>query len=242
MAKKDEVKVVGAAALLAAAAMAGCGRGVVGPAPALRAGQPQAQAASSRLLPTQVGTTWSYAVVASPVDDPEVDEPGTDRWEVVEAKAQGKATLVQLRGIDSYTERYRFPSLLVDEAGVRLQGVGYWGPNPEVIEGFQVPLLQFPLTAGAKWDDGAYMTTVGATEAVQVPAGRFQAVKLSFIGTAPNALRSAKPGAKAKDGGAHYTGVGTLWFAPGVGVVKGEVNDGAWIFESELQALPRPAR
>lgn len=241
MLKQDQSRVIGAAALLAAAAMAGCGRAPQA-APKFPATVAARALSASAPLPTAVGTAWNYKVVAHPANDPYVDEHGTDRWEVEASSRKGDTTTVQLRSIDSFTTRYRFPTLVVEPGGVRLEGVSYWGPNPEIIEGFSVPMLRFPLVAGGKWNDGAYFTNVGATETVKVPAGSFQAVKLSFIGTAPNEARQAKPRSGVRSGGDHYTGVGTLWFAQGVGVVKGEVNDGFWHYESELSSLPARSR
>lgn len=241
MVKQPETKVVGAAALLAAAAMAGCGHLPMPNAQAPQAAPAVRAQSAAAAMPTAVGTNWTYKVVAHPANDPYVDEHGEDSWTIEGAKREGAAVALQLRSVDSFTNRLRFPTLTVDAKGVALQGVSYWGPNPEELAGHSVPMLRFPLATGGKWDDGSYSTSVGATETVKVPAGSFQAFKLSFIGTAPLApSRAPKPRSGARKDGAYYTGVGTLWFAPGVGVVKGEVNDGFWHYESELKALPAP--
>jgi hypothetical protein len=87
----------------------------------------------------------------------------------------------------------------VSEKGVvRLAGVG---------KGQPVPLLKLPAKAGDTWGtEGAGPTTtytMGAEEEVEVPAGKFKALRVD---------------AESQLGG--QTRKATAWYAPGVGLVK----------------------
>lgn len=174
-------------------------------------------------FPGQVGHTWQYRTVAHPTDDPYVDYPGTHTVRVEASRQEAGRVEIDLREIDSYTTRYRFPRLIASPAGVDLVGVDYWGPVATAIDSLSIPLLRFPLAVGSRWDDGAWMGKVIKEERVTVPAGTFDTVKLDVIGTHDQA----------------YTAVGYYWLARGVGVVKSDYSIEGWLIETELTSASR---
>lgn len=178
----------------------------------------QAQLARADFFPTEPGHVWQYDVVGHPSDDPYVDFPGIETVVVQKATRKGSRTAIALRALDDFTGRYRYPTLTWDEGGVTLGDVTYWGPMAVTAERHSINLLRFPLQVGSKWDDGQWIGELLREETVTVPAGTFKAYKVSTIGTYDNA----------------YTVVGDYWFAPGVGIVKSNLNTPDGSFESRL--------
>lgn len=146
--------------------------------------------------PTRPGTTWVY-------------EDGTTL--VVSAvEERGDAKVVSVTFDDG--RRYHVVELSAARMA-RTAGVG--GPlDPPYV------LLRSPVSAGDSWaveaPDLSGTKTVGGVEAVTVPAGRFQAVRVETDYTSG--------GRRQKN---------TAWYAPGVGLVKA-VNDGTstWVLKS----------
>jgi hypothetical protein len=209
-----------AAPALAALALglAACTHAPVGAPAASKAAAAARAFARADLFPTNPGAVWQYAVVGHPTDDPYVDYPGVETVTLQQATRKGGRTTLQLRALDDFTNRYRFPELSFDEQGVTLRGVTYYGPMAGEAEGHAIDFLHLPLAAGTRWDDGAWIGQIKGEETVKVDAGTFKAWKVAVIGTYDQA----------------YTAVGDYWIAPGVGIVKSELNTPAGIFECQL--------
>ena len=62
-----------------------------------------------------------------------------------------------------------------------------------------VPLLKMPAKVGTKWESDSGQHTVTKEEEVEVPAGKFPAIRVELVSGASKTL---------------------LWFAPNVGLVK----------------------
>jgi len=206
--------------------LAGCGS-AIGPAPAPKPDSgtlPRSTKSTNvdwkAFFPTRPGYTWRYTTVAHPTDDPYVDYPGTHTARIESARQESGVTVIEVRDIDSYTARYRFPALKVSSEGVDLVGVDYWGPVADAIDDLTVPFLRFPLKVGARWDDGAWIGKVLKEERVSVPAGTFDTWKLDVIGTHDQA----------------YTAVGYYWVAKGAGIVKSDFSIEGWLIETELKS------
>lgn len=204
-------------ALVGVAVLAGCGV----PSTLRQAPAGRLEAASEApVFPTTPGHTWQYRVVAHPADDPYVDYDGTETMQIDSVRRDGGATVLSMRAIDSFTERYRFPVVTMTADKVQLQGVEYLGVAADNVDDLTIDFLRFPLQAGFRWDDGLWVGELKGQESVRVAAGTFRAWKLGVIGTHDQA----------------YTAVGTYWVAPGVGIVKSELNIPGWDVESELAA------
>lgn len=176
--------------------------------------------AEAPIFPATQGHTWQYKVVAHPTDDPYVDYEGTETMQVESVRRDGEATVLSMRAIDSFTERYRYPVVTMTGDQVTIKGVEYLGAAAEPVEDLTIDFLHLPLKAGAKWDDGLWMGQIKGQEQVTVGAGTYQAWKVAVIGTHAHA----------------YTAVGDYWIAPGVGIVKSDLNIQGWNLESELSA------
>lgn len=175
-------------------------------------------AAEAPIFPATPGHTWQYKVVAHPSDDPYVDYEGTETVTIDSVGLQGEATVLSMRAIDSFTTRYRYPVVTMTGDRVSIRGVEYLGVAAEPVEDLSIDFLHLPLKAGAKWDDGLWLGEIKAKEQVTVGAGTYQAWKVAVIGTHAHA----------------YTAVGDYWIAPGVGIVKSNLNIQGWNLESEL--------
>lgn len=201
---------------LAMAVLAGCG---VPAGMRTVAVAPKAKAASEApMFPATPGHTWQYKVVAHPADDPYVDYEGTETMEIESVRREGTATVLSMRAIDSFTTRYRYPVVTMTADKVTIRDVEYLGVAAATVEGHSFDFLRFPLTAGTKWDDGLWIGEAKGQETVTVGAGTHRAYKVSAIGTHAQA----------------YTAVGDYWVAPGVGIVKSDLNIPGWNVESEL--------
>lgn len=175
--------------------------------------------AVASFFPTEVGYTWQYAVAAHPTQDPDTTVDGTQTFRVEGSRKTRAGSTINLRESDSYTMRDRFPTLTVSEDKIVVQGVDYLGPVATVIPDIKTDFLRFPLASGKKWDDGNWLGEVKGMEKVTVPAGTFDAYRVSVIGTYDHA----------------YTTVGNYWVAPGVGIVMSHLAIEDYTFESELK-------
>lgn len=213
---------------LMAALLAACGAPVV-PA-ALRQTTTAQQARSPRLadlFPATPGLVLQYATHAQTQDDPDTDYPGWETVTVDSVRRSGKATTIQLKVIDDFTNKLRFPTLTLDDTGVTVAGETYWGSGAREAEGFGFKLVDFPLNPGHKWDDGNWAGTIKGQETVTVKAGTFTAWRVEAFGTFNHA----------------YTAVGDYWIAPGVGVVKSDLTiPGTEIFSLQTELLPAGAK
>lgn len=208
-----------------ALALAGCGAQSLAPTAQRAAGALQARA-SEALFPADPSSVWQYEVTAHPVDDPYVDYKGTETVTVDSVRRQNGRTVLQLRAIDDFTDRYRFPVVTEGPEGVSLQGVTYWGTAASSAEELKIEFLRFPLKPGGRSDDGLWISEVKRKETVKVPAGTFEAWRVSVIGTYE----------------AQYTAVGTYWVAPGRGIVKSDLNIPGWNIESEMIPAGAPVK
>lgn len=191
---------------LAATLVAACGSPMV-PASTLRPTTTSQAAKTPRaadLFPATPGLVMQYATHAQLQDDPDTDYPGWETVTVESVRRSGKATTIQLKVIDDFTSKLRFPTLTLDDTGVTVSGTTYWGSGAREADGFSFKLVDFPLNPGHKWDDGNWAGTIKGQETVTVKAGTFTAWRVEAFGTFNQA----------------YTAVGDYWIAPGVGVVK----------------------
>jgi hypothetical protein len=206
---------------------AACGSPVVQPL-ALRPAATAQQAAATRpadLFPTTAGHVWQYVTHAQYQDDPDHDYPGTESATIESVRRSGRSVTLQLRVIDDFSNKLRFPTLTMDDQGVRIAGTTYWGSGAREAEGYAFQLVGFPLTPGHKWDDGEWAGTIKGQETVKVQAGTFQAWNVEAFGTFDH----------------EYTAVGNYWIAPGVGIVKSALSiPGGLSLQTEL--LPPGAK
>jgi hypothetical protein len=159
------------------------------------------------LCPTQIGYTWQYDVVLTPTDDTLAETPGTFTSMIQAVKQVDGKTFIEMREEDSYVYGYRFPVLEINEKSLTLKGVTYLGPLSSTVDGHTIDFLHLPLQAGAKWDDGQWISKVKGKEGISVPAGSYDAWKIEVIGVFDHA----------------YTTVGDYWIAPGAGIVKADL-------------------
>ncbi|MNS17738.1 hypothetical protein D3C72_494190 [compost metagenome] len=198
-------------------AVAGCGTAGLAPASVKGAAAP-ATKSTERFFPANPDAVWQYEVTAHPADDPDVDYKGTETVTVDSIRRNGAETVLKLRAIDEFTQRYRFPVVTEGPNGVTIQNVDYWGAAAAEVQGLTIQFLQFPLTTGARWDDGAWIGKALRKETVKVPAGSFEAWNIDVIGTHDQ----------------RYTAVGHYWVAPGKGIVKSELSIPGWNIESVM--------
>jgi hypothetical protein len=158
----------------------------------------------SDLFPSTPGHVWQYATHAQLQDDPDTDYPGWETVTIDTVRRSGRATTIQLKVIDDFTNKLRFPTVTLDDTGVKVTGVTYWGSGAREADGHSFKLVDFPLTPGHKWDDGDWAGTIKGQETVTVKAGTFTAWRVEAFGTFNQ----------------EYTAVGDYWIAPGVGIVK----------------------
>jgi hypothetical protein len=138
----------------------------------------------------------------------------TDIVDRVEQVGETKVVTVTRRtgkGTPDLAER-----IAVSEKGLaRLESFG-WRLDPPVW------LLKLPAKTGFEWsrardsDTGKYLDirTIRGSEMIEVPAGRYSAVKVTLRTTIDNRQK------------------GVFWFAPGVGLVKSEYGDKTQILKS----------
>lgn len=196
--------------------LAGCGHK---PVAIKQASLEKSVAAASRsFFPVEHHFVWQYDVVAHPADDPYTDYKGTETVRLSTVRRSGDNQILEMKAIDSFTNRYRFPVVEQNAQGVRILGVTYWGAAASDADDLRIDFLRFPLRLASKWDDGQWVTEVKTKERVTVPCGTFEAWKLSVIGTYQQ----------------NYTAVGSYWVAPGIGIVKSALSIPGWDIESEL--------
>lgn len=200
-----------------ALAIAGCGtQGLSGTA--VKTMAKAGVKAAERFFPADAKAVWQYEVTAQPSDDPYTDYKGTETVTVDSLRRDGDATVITMRAIDDFTNEYRFPTVTEDASGVTIQGVEYMGVAADRIDDLSIQFLRFPLTEGARWDDGQWVGKALKKETVHVPAGTFEAWNIDVIGTYDHA----------------YTAVGHYWVAPGKGIVKSQLSIPGWDVRAEL--------
>lgn len=175
-------------------------------------------AQTASVFPTEPGYVWQYDVVAHPTDDPYVDYRGTETVKVMTSRKLDGTVTLDCRAFDSFTDRLRFPQLVMTGDTVEMRGVTFWGSLATEAKDLTIEFLQLPLKDGARWDDGQWIGEVEGREKVTVPTGTYDTWKISVIGTHDQV----------------YTAVGNYWVAPGVGIVKSELSVPGWHLESEL--------
>jgi hypothetical protein len=218
---------IGMAAAITASALAACGTPAVRPLATLPTATAQQASAfrTADLFPTSAGHVWQYATHAQYTDDPDVDYPGSESATIESVRRSGRSVTLQLRVVDDFTSKLRFPTLTMDESGVRIAGMTYWGSGAREAQGYAFQLVGFPLTPGHKWDDGEWAGTIKGQESVKVPAGTFTAWCVEAFGSMDS----------------QYTAVGKYWIAPGVGIVKSDLTiPGGLYLQTEL--LPPGAK
>jgi hypothetical protein len=102
----------------------------------------------------------------------------------------------------SVTRTYPESGSAVSVIAVSADGLFRVAANGQAVDP-PTTLLKLPARVGTKWDyeGGATYTVIKVDEEVEVPAGKFKAVRVEL----------ADPGAAART---------TLWFSPAVGVIK----------------------
>jgi hypothetical protein len=186
-----------------AALVAGCGTTGVQPL-VKKATQAAASATHGNFFVADTSTVWQYEAVAHPLDDPDTTYTGTETVTVDSVRRSGETTVLNLRAIDDYTSRYRFPVVTEGPDGVTISNVTYWGAAAVSGDDLSLRFLSCPLIVGSRWDDGQWIGKAVKKETVSVPAGTFEAWNLEVIGTYDQA----------------YTAVGHYWVARGKGIVK----------------------
>jgi hypothetical protein len=168
-------------------------------APASKA--PADPAAGPPYYPTAVGTKWVY------------DQNGREMtWEVSAAEARAGETLVTITQTITGGEPEAIVKTSVSARGVYKLEVGPFKIDP-------VCELRFPVKAGDTWpvhvpsQKGGLQgwtgtVTVGDVEEIEVPAGKFRAVRVDVVMTGEGGRVLAEPRRH------------TNWYAPGVGLVK----------------------
>jgi hypothetical protein len=151
--------------------------------------------------PTKVGTKWVF------------DQGGRDvTWEVTAAETKDGETLVTVSQSIAGGEPETIAKASVTAKGVHNVQVGPFKIDPACE-------LRFPVKAGDSWavdipSQGGELqgstgtVTVGEVEEVEVPAGKFRAVRVETVVTAVDGKPLAEPRRA------------TRWYAPGVGLVK----------------------
>ncbi|MBC7543058.1 MAG: hypothetical protein H7338_10035 [Candidatus Sericytochromatia bacterium] len=168
----------------------------------------QATGRTDTVFPTDVGHTWNYQTDSVYRDDPERHYDGTESAKIDSVRRSGRSTTLQLRVIDDYSNKLRFPTLTLSDEAVTFAGATYWGSGAKEAEEMTFRLLKLPFATGNRWDDGDWAGETRVRETVSVPAGTFDTWKIGAIGTYDHA----------------YTAVGTYWVAPGVGIVKSDLG------------------
>lgn len=151
-------------------------------------------------FPTTVGAKWEYdsrTVSVAAVDDSK-DVRGAKVVTVCDASPNGRGA------IDEVME--------VSETGLRR--IGFGGDPFDV----PLPMLQGPFEVGTKWEiktKGAEgIGEITAFEVIEVPAGKFEAVRVDLV--------QKKQGRTIR-----------AWYAPGVGLLKMTENDRTiWLLKS----------
>lgn len=191
------------------------------PAPQTMAQQAVAQAAvqSEAFFPYQVGQTLNYAIRLSPTNDPLVVEEAEYTLTVEEVTPGPQGQQIIFRASSSFGGKYQYPGLVETAQGVRLTDATFLGLGADEVKGLSIDFLHKNLQVGQRWEDENWIATVKARESVTVPAGTFNAWKISVIGTFEQA----------------YTAVGDYWFVPGVGMVKSDLSQPGWHMTSLLK-------
>jgi hypothetical protein len=151
--------------------------------------------------PTAVGTKWVY------------DENGRELiWEVTAAEAKGNETRVTISQSIAGGKPEPFVKATVSAKGVYQTQIGPFQIDP-------VCELRLPVKAGDSWvvdipsqkgglQGNTGTVTVGEVEDVEVPAGKFRALRIDVVITAEDGKPLAAPRRA------------TRWYAPGVGLIK----------------------
>jgi hypothetical protein len=161
-----------------------------------------AQGPAPNFYPMQVGNTWTFAVTANDKKATSVNKIA--RTEMVGGKALAVLEL-SINGKVVATEH------LLQNA----DGVFRYRNNTEDIKP-PLCLLKYPLQGNAKWGgdvtvgtEKAKYTAEAREEAVQVPAGKYKALRVDIKMTTDNGAQTVKT---------------TYWFAQGVGIVKQTID------------------
>lgn len=173
---------------------------------------------SSTFFPTDPDYVWQYDVKYNRSDNQYDVKNGTYTARVEDVEKVNGDTILTLRAKDSANPRLHFPVLRMNDRGVKLEDVEFFGFGAVQTDEFQLDFINFPLKSGERWDDGQWSGKVKQLEEIKVPAGTFKAWRIDVIGTH----------------GHEYTAVGKYWITPGVGVVKSSITTPGWDIESEL--------
>ena len=161
------------------------------------AGAPRPKDPDATYYPSTTGARWVY------------DESGRERaYEVTKVEAKGAETVVT---VEDTTNGIPFEKVSVSPKGVYRVGFSTYTIEPACV-------LRFPLKEGDTWEHEntpqpglsvqAYTAAVGKAEEVEVPAGKFKAVRVDIVMTSRNGQPLDPP--------ERYT----TWHAPEVGLVK----------------------
>lgn len=183
-----------------------------------------AQQQSRALFPEEQGTKWDYAVTLAPTMDPLAEEKGSYSLLLEKVKSTPQGKRLELRAQSGFNGYYSFPTLIQGPQGIQLEDMTFLGIGSEAVRGLKIDFLKLPFQAQQRWEDEYWIGSYKGRETVRVPAGEFEAERVSVIGTFQNA----------------YTAVGDYWIAPGVGVVKSDINIPGFSVLSELRHFQRP--
>lgn len=172
------------------------------------------------IFPTKKGFNWNYQVKLSSVDDQYTIREGSLYLTTEKVEKIGSNTKLQLRMIDSYSNRYRFPTILMSPEAIHINDVTFIGVGGYNAPGFSTHFLPLPLKVNQRADDGQWISKVKGQETIRVPDGTHNTWKIEVIGT------------KDQD----YTVVGNYWISPGVGIIKSDVTIPGWYVETVLES------
>ena len=159
-------------------------------------------------FPEQVGTHWDYAVTLAPTMDPLAEEKGSYTMLLENVKPSSQGSRLEIRAQSGFNNYYSFPTLIQGPQGLQLQDMTFLGIGSDAVRGLKINFLELPSQAKQRWEDENWIGYYKGQETVRVPAGEFKCTRISVIGTFNHA----------------YTAVGDYWLAPGMGVVKSDLN------------------
>jgi hypothetical protein len=162
---------------------------------ALAAPAPKAKEKEAAYFPTRMGDKREYEVRSGET----VESGYTDT--VTKVEKADAATHVTV------TRDYSNGRPFVTTIAVSADGLFRVSHNDKKLDA-PVPLFKQPAKAGTKWEVGEVTYTVIGEEDVEVPAGKYKAVKVDV----------------ASGGDVHTS----LWFAPTVGLIK-QTNPGSMV-------------
>ena len=137
-------------------------------------------------FPTKEGDTRVYEIR----DGDKVESTFKDKVTKVEKKDEGLEVTIARDGPGT--------SSFITVISVTKEGLFRLSFNGEPLDK-PVPLLKMPAKVGTKWESGGATYTITKEEEVEVPAGKFPAIRVELVSD---------------------TGKTFLWFAPNVGLVK----------------------